>query len=177
MTLVIRTDREPAALAPAVQREIRSLDPNQPISDLRTMNQVMSEWVARSRFNTLLLGLFAGLATLLSAVGIFGVMNYSVALRTRELGLRLAIGAQPRQVLLLVLRQGLLLTVIGVVLGLAAAFALTRLLSGLLFGVQAVDLSTFTTISLLLTIVSLLACYLPARRAMRIDPLRALRYE
>jgi putative ABC transport system permease protein len=133
--------------------------------------------VARSRFNTLLLGLFAGLATLLSAVGIFGVMNYSVALRTRELGLRLAVGAQPRQVLLLVLKQGLALTVVGVVLGLAAAFGLTRLLSGLLFGVTAVDVTTFASISLLLVIVSLLACYLPARRAMRIDPLSALRYE
>jgi len=141
------------------------------------MNQVMSEWVGRSRFNTLLLGLFAGLATLLSAVGIFGVMNYSVALRTRELGLRLAVGAQPRQVLLLVLKQGFLLTIVGVVLGLAAAFALTRLLSGLLFGVGAVDVTTFATISLLLVVVSLLACYLPARRAMRIDPLTALRYE
>lgn len=177
MTLVLRTDGDPAAIAPAVQREIRALDPNQPVSDVRTMNQVMSEWVARSRFNTLLLGLFAGLATLLSAVGIFGVMNYSVALRTRELGLRLAVGAQPRQVLLLVLKQGLVLTVVGVVLGLAAAFALTRLLSGLLFGVAAVDITTFTTISLLLVVVSLLACYLPARRAMRIDPLSALRYE
>lgn len=177
MTLVIRTDGEPASLAPAVQREIRGLDPNQPVSDVRTMDQVMSEWVSRSRFNTLLLGLFAGLATLLSAVGIFGVMNYSVALRTRELGLRLAIGAQPRQVLLLVLKQGLVLTAVGVAVGLAAAFALTRLLSGLLFGVEAVDVSTFTTISILLVFVSLLACYLPARRAMRIDPLRALRYE
>ena len=177
MTLVVRTDGDPAAIAPAVQREIRALDPNQPVSDVRTMNQVMSEWVARSRFNTLLLGLFAGLATLLSAVGIFGVMNYSVALRTRELGLRLAVGAQPRQVLLLVLKQGLGLTIVGVVLGLAAAFALTRLLSGLLFGVAAVDVTTFASISLLLVIVSLLACYLPARRAMRIDPLSALRYE
>jgi putative ABC transport system permease protein len=177
MTLVIRTDGDPTAIAPAVQREIRTLDPNQPVSDIRTMNQVMSEWVSRSRFNTLLLGLFAGLATLLSAVGIFGVMNYSVALRTREIGLRLAVGAQPRQVLLLVLRQGLLLTIVGVVLGLAAAFALTRLLTSLLFGVTAVDATTFTTISILLLIVSLLACYLPARRAMRIDPLRALRYE
>ena len=177
MTLVFRTDGEPTAIAPAVQREIRALDPNQPVSDVRTMNQVMADWVSRSRFNTLLLGLFAGLATLLSAVGIFGVMNYSVALRTREIGLRLAIGAQPRQVLLLILRQGLMLTVAGVVLGLAAAFALTRLLSGLLFGVEAVDVTTFTSISILLVLVSLLACYLPARRAMRIDPLSALRYE
>ncbi|HJS24264.1 MAG TPA: ABC transporter permease [Pyrinomonadaceae bacterium] len=177
MTLVVRTDGEPTAIAPAIQREIRTLDPNQPVSDVRTMNQVMSEWVSRSRFNTLLLGLFAGLATLLSAVGIFGVMNYSVALRTRELGLRLAVGAQPRQVLLLVLKQGFLLTIVGVILGLAAAFALTRLLSGLLFGVGTVDATTFTAISLLLVVVSLLACYLPARRAMRIDPLSALRYE
>jgi len=177
MTFVLRTDGDPAAIAPAVQREIRALDPNQPISDVRTMEQVMSEAVSRSRFNTLLLALFAGLATLLSAVGIFGVMNYSVALRTREIGLRLAIGAQPRQVLLLVLRQGLLLTVIGLVLGLGASLALTRLLSGLLFGVTAVDASTFATISLLLVLVSLLACYLPARRAMRIDPMLALRYE
>jgi putative ABC transport system permease protein len=177
MTLVIRTDGDPTALAPAVQREIRAVDPNQPVSDVRTMDRVMSEWVSRSRFNTLLLGLFAALATLLSAVGIFGVMNYSVALRTREIGLRLAVGAQPRQVLMLILKQGLLLTIFGVVVGLAAAFALTRLLSGLLFGVAAVDPTTFTTISLLLVVVSLLACYLPARRAMRIDPLQALRYE
>ena len=177
MTLVIRTEGDPAAVAPAVQREIRSLDPNQPVSDVRTMKQVMADWVSRSRFNTLLLGIFAGLATLLSAVGIFGVMNYSVALRTREIGLRLAVGAQPRQVLMLILKQGLLLTIVGVVLGLVAAFALTRLLSGLLFGVTAVDATTFTSISVLLVIVSLLACYLPARRAMRIDPLQALRYE
>ena len=177
MSLVIRTDGDPASLAPAVQREIRAIDPNQPVSDVRTMDQVMSEWISRSRFNTLLLGLFAALATLLSAVGIFGVMNYSVALRTREIGLRLAVGAQPRQVMVLILKQGLLMTIIGIVLGLAAAFALTRLLSGLLFGVAAVDVTTFTTISLLLVIVSLLACYLPARRAMRIDPLQALRYE
>ncbi len=177
MTLVLRTDGDPAAIAPAVQREIRAIDPNQPVADVRTMNQVMSEAVSRSRFNTLLLALFAGLATLLSAVGIFGVMNYSVALRTRELGLRLAIGAQPRQVLLLVLKQGLALTVAGVALGLMAAFALTRLLSGLLFGVEAFDPTTFAAISVLLVFVSLLACYLPARRAMRIDPMMALRYE
>ena len=177
MTLVVGTDGDPTAIAPAVLREIRTLDPNQPVADVRTMNQVMSEWVSRSRFNTLLLGLFAGLATLLSAVGIFGVMNYSVALRTREIGLRLAVGAQPRQVLLLILKQGMALTIVGVVVGLVAAFALTRLLSGLLFGVTAFDLPTFTTISLLLVFVSLLACYLPARRATRIDPLKALRYE
>ncbi|HET6862734.1 MAG TPA: FtsX-like permease family protein, partial [Pyrinomonadaceae bacterium] len=177
MTFVIRTDGDPVAIAPALQREIRSLDPNQPVSDVRTMDQVMSDTFSRARFNTLLLALFAGLATLLSAVGIFGVMNYSVALRTHEIGLRVAIGAQPRQVLLLILRQGLLLTVVGVAIGLVAAFALTRLLSGLLFGVAAADPSTFATISILLVTVSLVACYLPARRAMKIDPLMALRSE
>ncbi len=177
MTIVLRTDGDPTAIAPAAQREIRAIDPNQPVSNVRTMDQVLSEAVSRSRFNTLLLGLFAGLATLLSAVGIFGVMNYSVALRTREIGLRLAVGAQPRQVLVLVLKQGLMLTIAGVGLGLLAAFGLTRLLTGLLFGVEAVDPATFATISALLVIVSLLACYLPARRAMRIDPMMALRYE
>jgi len=177
MTIVVRTAGDPAALGPALRREIRSLDPNQPVSDLRTMDQVMSDTLSRARFNTLLLAVFAGLATLLSAVGIFGVMNYSVALRTREIGLRVAIGAQPRQVLLLILRQGLALTVVGLVVGLLAAFALTRLLSGLLFGVAAVDPSTFASISILLLAVSLVACYLPARRAMKIDPLLALRSE
>jgi putative ABC transport system permease protein len=177
MTFVVRTDGDPNAIAPALQREIRTLDPNQPVSDVRTMDQVMAETLSRARFNTLMLALFAGLATLLSAVGIFGVMNYSVALRTREIGLRVAIGAQPRQVLVLILRQGLLLTIVGVVIGLLAAVALTRLLSGLLFGVAAVDPPTFASISILLIAVSLVACYLPARRAMKIDPLLALRSE
>jgi putative ABC transport system permease protein len=177
MTFVVRTDGDPNAIAPALQREIRTLDPNQPVSDVRTMDQVMAETLSRARFNTLMLALFAGLATLLSAVGIFGVMNYSVALRTREIGLRVAIGAQPRQVLVLILRQGLLLTILGVVIGLLAAVALTRLLSGLLFGVAAVDPPTFASISILLIAVSLVACYLPARRAMKIDPLLALRSE
>ncbi|HEY6187294.1 MAG TPA: ABC transporter permease, partial [Pyrinomonadaceae bacterium] len=111
MTLVIRTDGDPTAIAPAVQREIRAIDPDQPVSDVRTMNQVMADTVARARFNTLLLGLFAGLAMLLAAVGIFGVMNYSVTLRTREIGIRIALGAQPQRVLMLILRQGLLLTI------------------------------------------------------------------
>ncbi len=177
MTLVIRTSGDPTALAPAVQREVRSLDPEQPISDVRTMNQVMAETVGRARFSTLLLGLFAALATVLAAVGIFGVMNYSLSLRTREIGLRMALGAQPAQVLVLMLRQGLSLTLIGTVIGLASAFALTRLLSSLLFGVTAADPATFGGIVVLLIIVSLIACYLPARRAMRIDPLIALRSE
>jgi putative ABC transport system permease protein len=177
MTLVIRTSGDPAEMAPAVRREISALDPDQPVSDVRTMNQVMADTVGRARFNTLLLGLFAGLATLLAAIGIFGVMNYSVTLRMREIGLRMALGAQPARVLMLVLRQGLLLTLVGIGTGLAGALALTRLMSGLLYGVGASDPATFAAIVPLLAVVSLVACYVPARRATRIDPLIALRYE
>jgi putative ABC transport system permease protein len=177
MTFVARTVGDPAAMAPAVRREIGAIDPDLPVSDVQTLEKVMADTVGRARFNTLLLGLFAGLATLLAAVGIFGVMNYSVALRTRELGLRMALGAQPGRVLLLVLRQGLLLTLIGIGVGLLGALALTRLMSSLLFGVEATDPATFAAIVLLLAAVSLLACYIPARRATRIDPLIALRHE
>jgi len=137
----------------------------------------MADIVARPRFNTLLLGIFAGLATLLAAIGIFGVMNYSVTLRTHEIGIRLALGAQPRRVLILILRQGLVLTLIGIGIGLVGAFALTRVMSSLLFGVGATDAETFASIVVLLTFVSLLACYIPARRAMKVDPMVALRYE
>ena len=177
MTLVIRTAGDPAALAPAVRREIAALDADQPVADVRTMTEVMSEQVARARFNTLLLAVFAGLATLLSAIGIFGVMSYSVQLRTREIGLRMALGAQPRRVLILVLRQGLLLTLVGIGVGLAGSLALSRVMTGLLYGVTASDPLTFASIVVVLAAVSLIACYIPARRATRVDPLIALKYE
>jgi putative ABC transport system permease protein len=177
MTLVVRTDGDPADMAPAVRRELRAIDPDQPVSDVRTMDQVMSDTVGRARFNTLLLGLFAAMATLLAAVGIFGVMSYSVTLRTREIGLRMALGAPQSQVLKLILKQGLVLTLAGIGVGLAGALALTRLLSGLLFGVGSTDPATFTAIVLLLTFVSMIACYIPARRATRVDPLIALKYD
>ena len=177
MTFVLRTDGDPADLAPAVRRVVREIDPDQPAADVRTMHQVMSEWVGRDRFNTLLLAIFAGLATLLAAVGIFGVMSYSVTLRTREIGLRMALGAQPGEVLLLILKQGLLLILIGIALGIAGALALTRLMSSLLFEVGSTDPATFTAIVLLFTLMAVIACYIPARRATRVDPLIALRYE
>jgi putative ABC transport system permease protein len=177
MTLVVRTAGDPAEMTPAVRGVLREIDPDQPVSDVRTMEQVMADTVGRARFNTLLFGLFAALALVLSAVGIFGVMNYSVTLRTREIGLRMALGAQPARVLRLVLRQGLVLTLVGIGLGLAGALALTRVMSSLLFGVEANDPATFAAIVLLLAFVSLVACYIPARRATRIDPLVALRYE
>jgi putative ABC transport system permease protein len=177
MTLVIRTTGDPAEMTPEVRRVVREIDPDQPVSDVRTMDQVMADMLGRARFNTLLLGLLAGLATLLAAVGIFGVMSYSVTLQTREIGLRMALGARQGQVLMLILKQGLLLTLIGIGIGLACALALTRLLSGLLFGVDPTDPATFTAIVLLLTLMSLIACYIPARRATRVEPLIALRYD
>jgi putative ABC transport system permease protein len=177
MTLVIRTAGDPAEMAPVIRREIAAIDADQPVSDVRTMTQVMADTVSRARFNTLLLGIFAGLATLLAAVGIFGVMNYSVQLRTREIGLRMALGAQPGRMLMLVLRQGLVLTLIGIGVGLAGALALARVMSGLLYGVTASDPATFAVIVVVLAVVSLVACYIPARRATRVDPLIALKYE
>ena len=177
MTLVIRTTGEPASIAPSVRSVLREIDSTQPVSDVRTMEQVMGETLGRARFYTLLLALFAGLAMLLAAVGIFGVMNYSVNLRTREIGIMVALGAQQGQILTLILRQGLVLTLIGISLGVAGALALTRLMSGMLFGVEATDPLTFAAIVVLLTVVSAIACYLPARRATRVDPVIALRYE
>jgi putative ABC transport system permease protein len=177
MTFTLWTEGDPADLALAARRVVREIDPDQPVADVRTMQQVMAEFVGRDRFNTLLLAVFAGLATLLAAVGIFGVTSYSVTLRTREIGLRMALGAQPGEVLRLILKQGFLLTLIGIGLGIVGALALTRLMSGLLFGVGSTDPATFAAIVLVFTVVALVACYIPARRATRVDPLIALRAE
>jgi putative ABC transport system permease protein len=177
LTLVVRTESEPLAAVNAIRREVLALDKDQPIADISTMEQLLSDSVSRARFSAMLLGVFAGVALLLAAVGIFGVMSYGVSERTHEIGLRMALGAQASDVLTLVVRQGMVLTLGGIVIGLGAAFALTRVMSSLLYGVSATDPLTFAAISVLLAAVALLACYLPARRATKVDPMIALRYE
>ena len=141
------------------------------------MEQYLGVAVAQPKFNAMLLALFAGLALLLTAIGLYGVMAYSVVQRTQEIGVRIALGAQTGDVMKMVLRQGLTLTVIGLIIGLGAAFALTRLMSAMLYGVRAADPLTYAVIALLLTGVAMLACYFPARRATKVDPMIALRYE
>jgi len=175
--LVVRTTGDPLAMAAAVRAEIWELDKELPLYQVRTMEQILSASVVGQRFNMLLLTVFAALALLLAAVGIYGLMSYATAQRAREIGVRLALGARASDVLRLVMKQGLILTVSGVAIGLAGAFALTRLMTGLLFGVSATDPSTFTLIAALLTLVALAACWIPARRAARVDPMVALRCE
>jgi putative ABC transport system permease protein len=177
MTLVVRTSADPEALAPTLRREVLSVDPDQPVYEVQTMEAVIDKAVSYQRLNMQLLGIFATLAMTLAVIGIYSVMSYQVSQHTREIGIRMALGAQPRHVLRLILRQGLTLTFIGVVLGVAGAFALTRLLGSLLFGVTTTDPITYVVVSLLLTLVALLACIVPARRATKVDPLLALRYQ
>ncbi len=177
MTLVVRAEGDPRALAGAVRAQLRALDAGVPVYDVKTMRDVVYESLARERFVMLLMGLFAALALALAAVGIYGVVSYATAQRTHEIGLRMALGAQARDVLRLTIGQGLSPVLAGVGFGLLAALGLTRLMSSLLYGVSASDPLTFAAVALLLTVVSLLACYIPARRATRVDPLTALRYD
>jgi len=175
MSLVIRATVDPESLSQGVQQAAATVDKTQPVSSLATMDTIVSEAAAQPRFNLVLLGLFGSLALLLSAAGIYGVMAYSVAQRTNELGLRQALGAQPHDVLKLILKQGLRLISVGLVLGIATALALTRLMKSLLIGVQSFDLVTFAAVTFLLLFVALLACWIPARRATKVDPMVALR--
>jgi len=177
VNLVIRSKGDPVSLAAAVRKEVLQIDPNQPVADVRTMEQWLERAVAGPRYRTTLLGLFALVALALASTGIYGVMSYSVSQRTHEIGVRMALGARRLDVMRLVVRQGMTLVIVGVALGLAGAFALTRLMASLLFGVTAKDPFTFVAVSALLTLVAFVACYLPARRATKVDPLVALRYE
>jgi len=177
MTLVIRTRRDASSVAPAARNVIQSLDSEQPVADVRTLDSLLAKSIARARFSALLLTVFAGLALLLAAIGIYGVISYAVTQRGHEIGVRIALGAQRRDVVSLILRSGIVLTTFGILIGLVGAFALTRVMTTLLFGVTPTDGFTFASVSGLLLLVALLACYVPARRATKVDPLVALRYE
>ena len=177
MTFAIRTSLAPESLFSSIRDAVRAVDPKQPVYRLETAARMLDESLAESRFYLLLMTVFAGSAMLLAAIGLYGVLAFLVTQRTREIGVRMALGAQSRDVMRLVLGQGMRLTLGGLALGLVAALALTRLLKAMLFGVSATDPLTFAIIALLLPAVALLACYLPARRATRVDPLDALRCE
>lgn len=177
MTLVLRTEVDPASYVGAVRREVNSIDPDLALADIKTMDQLMSESLGRSRYRGVLLGIFAIVALTLAAVGIYGVIAYAVSQRTREIGIRIALGAQKRDIFKMVVGHGLILSLIGVIIGLAASLMLTRYLASLLYGVSSTDPATITSVALLLITVALLACSIPARRATRVDPMSALRHD
>ncbi len=176
-SLVVRTKADPQSVTAALRQELRAIDPSLPITQVRTMEEILNESLAPRRFNMALLLVFAAVAGLLAVVGIYGVISYSVAARTNEIGVRMALGAQPSDILKLVIGEGVKLTAGGVLLGLLGAFGLTRLMTGLLFGVRAADPIVFTVIALLLAATALLAAYLPARRAAQVNPVIALKYD
>jgi putative ABC transport system permease protein len=177
MMILVRTSTDPLSLVGAVRKAVWTIDPNQPIANINTLERIVDDSIAQRRLNMLLMGLFGGLAMLLSAVGIYGLLSHAVTQRTQEMGIRMALGARVSDVLKLVLRQGMTLTLAGEAIGLIGAFILTRLIRGLLFGVTPNDALTFVVVGGVLAIVALLACYLPARRATKVNPLVALRYE
>jgi putative ABC transport system permease protein len=175
--LAIHTRSDPPAMTAAVRGEIAQLDKNLPVSEIKTLAQVAGEPVAQRQMVMILLAGFAGLALVLAAAGIYSVMSYVVTLRTREIGLRMALGARRDQVVRMILSGGVRLALTGAAVGVVCAFGLTRFLASQLFGVQATDVMTFTLVTLLLVAAMLLACYVPARRAAKVDPMVALRYE
>ena len=177
MTLAIRTRGVSSGLVEEVKKQVWSLDSRIPVSDVHTMDELMAVSVAQQRFNMLLLGLFAALALILAAVGIYGAMAYAVNQRRHEIGIRIALGARRSDVLRIVLGDGAKIALFGITSGIAGALVLTRLMASLLFEVKPTDPATFAGVAILLALVALAACYIPARRAMRVDPMVALRYE
>ena len=177
MAVIIKASGDPTQLIASAREQVKAMDPEQPIYNIRTMQDIRAESVAPERLNLTLLSIFAGIALVLAIVGLYGVMSYSVTQRTHEIGIRMAIGAQPRDVFRMVLGQGMMLALIGVGIGLVGAFALTRLMATMLFGVEPTDPATFAAIAVLLTTVALVACYIPGRRATKVDPVISLRYE
>lgn len=177
MNLAVRTSVDPKSTVAAIQSAIREVDKDQPVYQIQTMEELIRDSIATRRFALTILLVFAALALVLAVSGIYGVISYAVSQRTQEIGIRMALGANGRDVLRLVLGQFMRLTVIGVALGLIGAYALTRLMTSLLFGVTPTDITTFVLVSLVLSLVALVACLIPARRATRVDPLVALRYE
>jgi putative ABC transport system permease protein len=162
---------------PAIRGKVLALDSELPLQRVAALDRMLANSIRQQRFTSIVLSVFAGVALLLAAAGLYGVISYSVAQRTHELGIRVALGAQVKDVMQLVLRQGMTYVIAGEVIGIMGAFALTRLLGGLLFGVTPTDAVTFIAVTAVLTVVALLACYIPARRATKVDPLVALRYE
>jgi putative ABC transport system permease protein len=177
MTIVIRASSDLSEIGPEVRREVWAIDKDLPVSQVTGMEDVVAESVGQQRFNTLLIGLFAASALILAAVGIYGVMSHTVAQRTHEIGVRMALGARGRDVLGMVIRQGLVLTLLGLAIGLIGALALTRMMNSILYQVSATDPLVFGGVAAALTLSALLACYVPARRATKVDPMEALRYE
>ncbi|HKD92556.1 MAG TPA: FtsX-like permease family protein, partial [Terriglobales bacterium] len=177
LSMVLRTADDPLTLAGAFRNAVREINPDQPVLRIRTMEDNIADSVSQPRFRTVLLAIFAGVALALAAIGIFSVMAYAVTQRTRELGVRMALGASRERILALVLGNGALLTIVGVLVGLGASVLLTRYLAALLFGVGRFDVVTLVIMAALVVMVSLAACYIPARRATKVDPMIALRYE
>jgi putative ABC transport system permease protein len=177
MTLIVRAKVPQESLINSMREAVQSVDPDQPIRRAQTIQAAIAGTVAPLRFVAALLSLFAGLALTLAIIGIYGVMSYAVAQRTQEIGVRMALGAQYHDVLKLIMGNGVILTLIGIGLGLACALALTRVMASLLFEVKPTDATTFAVVSISLAIIAIVACYIPARRATKVDPLVALRYE
>jgi len=176
-SVVVRTKDDPLTLATALRSEVRSLDPHVPITKLQLMRTLVADSLAQPRFRMLLLSIFGGLALVLAAVGIYGVISYSVSQRTQELGIRMALGARRKDVVMLVLQQGMRFAMWGVGIGLVAGIAMTRVMRSLLFGVAPTDPATFGAITILLGAVAAMACWVPAHRAAKADPMEAIRYE